>query len=42
VNRAIADTSVFIAREADRPLGDLPDEIAATKAGDCAGPRRRT
>jgi predicted nucleic acid-binding protein len=28
VSRAIADTSVFIAREAGRPLGDLPDEIA--------------
>jgi predicted nucleic acid-binding protein len=30
VTRAIADTSVFIAREADRPLGDLPDEIAVS------------
>ena len=28
MNRAIADTSVFIAREAGRPLGTLPDEIA--------------
>lgn len=27
---AIADTSVFIAREAGRPLGDLPDEIAVS------------
>lgn len=30
MNRAIADTSVFIAREAGRPLGDLPDEIAVS------------
>jgi predicted nucleic acid-binding protein len=30
VTRAIADTSVFIAREAGRPLGDLPDEIAVS------------
>jgi len=30
VSRAIADTSVFIAREASRPLGDLPDEIAVS------------
>lgn len=30
VSRAIADTSVFIAREADRPLGDLPNEIAVS------------
>lgn len=30
MTRAIADTSVFIAREADRPLGDLPDEIAVS------------
>jgi toxin FitB len=30
VSRAIADTSVFIAREARRPLGDLPDEIAVS------------
>lgn len=28
--RAVADTSVFIAREAERPLGDLPDEIAVS------------
>lgn len=28
MSRAIADTSVFIARETGRPLGDLPDEIA--------------
>jgi predicted nucleic acid-binding protein len=28
--RAIADTSVFIAREAGRPLGPLPDEIAVS------------
>lgn len=30
MSRAIADTSVFIAREVDRPLGDLPDEIAVS------------
>jgi len=30
VTRALADTSVFIAREAGRPLGDLPDEIAVS------------
>jgi predicted nucleic acid-binding protein len=30
VSRAIADTSVFIAREAGRPLGQLPDEIAVS------------
>jgi predicted nucleic acid-binding protein len=30
VNRAIADTSVFIARETGRPLGVLPDEIAVS------------
>jgi len=30
VTRAIADTSVFIAREAGRPLGELPDEIAVS------------
>jgi predicted nucleic acid-binding protein len=30
VSRAIADTSVFIAREAGRPLADLPDEIAVS------------
>lgn len=30
MNRAIADTSVFVAREAGRPLGDLPDEIAVS------------
>ncbi len=30
MNRAIADTSVFIAREVGRPLGDLPDEIAVS------------
>jgi tRNA(fMet)-specific endonuclease VapC len=28
VTRAVADTSVFIAREIGRPLGELPDEIA--------------
>jgi predicted nucleic acid-binding protein len=30
VTRAIADTSVFVAGEAGRPLGDLPDEIAVS------------
>jgi predicted nucleic acid-binding protein len=30
VTRAVADTSVFIAREAGRPLGDLPVEIAGS------------
>ena len=30
MNRAIADTSVFIAYEAGRPLEDLPDEIAVS------------
>ena len=30
MSRAIADTSVFIAREAGRPLQELPDEIAVS------------
>jgi|SRR5450755_3437652 len=30
MSRAIADTSVFIARESGRPLGALPDEIAVS------------
>jgi predicted nucleic acid-binding protein len=30
VSKAIADTSVFIARESGRPLGELPDEIAVS------------
>lgn len=30
MSRAVADTSVFIAREAGRPLEDLPDEIAVS------------
>jgi len=30
LSRAVADTSVFIARESGRPLGDLPDEIAVS------------
>ncbi len=30
MTRAVADTSVFIAREAGRPLGDLPDEVAVS------------
>lgn len=30
MSRAVADTSVFIAREAGRPLGELPDEIAVS------------
>jgi hypothetical protein len=28
--RAILDTSVFIAREVDRPLGPLPEEVAVS------------
>lgn len=28
--RALLDTSVFIARENARPLGDLPDEVAVS------------
>lgn len=30
MTRAVADTSVFIAREAGRPLGELPTEIAVS------------
>ena len=30
MSRAVADTSVFIARESGRPLGELPDEIAVS------------
>ena len=30
MSRAIADTSVFVAREIGRQLGDLPDEIAVS------------
>jgi predicted nucleic acid-binding protein len=30
MSRAIADTSVFIARESGRPLGELPDEVAVS------------
>lgn len=30
MTRAIADTSIFIAREAGRSLGDLPEEIAVS------------
>lgn len=30
MTRAIADTSVFIAQEAGRDLGDLPDELAVS------------
>lgn len=30
MNRAIADTSVFIAQESGRELGDLPDQIAVS------------
>lgn len=30
MSRAIADTSVFIAREAGRPLAGLPDEVAVS------------
>lgn len=28
--RAVADTSVFVAREARRPLGDLPNELGVS------------
>ena len=28
--RALLDTSVFIAREQQRPLGELPDEVAVS------------
>lgn len=28
--QAIADTSIFIAREAGRPVGELPDELAVS------------
>lgn len=30
MSRAIADTSVFIAREADQRLGELPDEVTVS------------
>jgi hypothetical protein len=30
VNRAVADTSVFIAQETGRELGELPEEIAVS------------
>lgn len=30
MSRAIADTSVFVAQESGRPLGDLPDELAVS------------
>lgn len=30
MSRAVADTSVFIAREAGRPLASLPEEIAVS------------
>lgn len=30
MRRAILDTSVFIATEQDRPLGELPDEVAVS------------
>lgn len=30
MSRAVADTSVFVAGEAGRPLGELPDEIAVS------------
>lgn len=30
MSRAIADTSVFVALESGRPLGDLPDELAVS------------
>ena len=30
MSRAVADTSVFVAQEAERELGELPDEIAVS------------
>lgn len=30
MSRAIADTSVFVAQEAERALGDLPDRVAVS------------
>jgi predicted nucleic acid-binding protein len=30
VTRALADTSIFIAQERARPLGELPDELAVS------------
>lgn len=30
MSRAIADTSVFVALESGRPLGELPDELAVS------------
>jgi len=30
MGRAIADTSVFVAHETGRPIGELPDEIAVS------------
>jgi predicted nucleic acid-binding protein len=30
LTRAIADASIFIAQEADRELGDVPDQIAVS------------
>jgi predicted nucleic acid-binding protein len=30
VTRGLADTSIFIARERDRPLGELPSELAVS------------
>ena len=30
MSRAIADTSVFVALESGRPLGDLPEELAVS------------
>lgn len=30
MTRAVADTSVFIARESGRPLADLPEEVAVS------------
>jgi predicted nucleic acid-binding protein len=30
LSRAVADTSIFIAQEAGRELGDLPDQIAVS------------
>jgi hypothetical protein len=30
LNRAVADTSIFVAQETGRPLGELPEQIAVS------------
>ena len=45
MSRAIADTSVFVAQESGRELGDLPEQIAVSVVTlpswnwECFGPR---